>query len=276
MGLKEKLKGAWGRVSDLEDDGPQRETEAGPIPYKDISKAVKEVMKKNVDVVGRRILIPAYYVIHFSEGDRNARAEVEDVLCSELKDELFSEMRKINPEQNKRDIFIEIETDPDLANGQFRIDHRMKIPESSDNTVPTVKPPAAEASRDSDFKPTVIEKVKEPHSGDEQKTVIQRPGAFGFKIVIETDVEKKTLSFTKNLISIGRASQDDVVLESEDFSISRSHATLETRDGNFYITPAGINGTFLNDEELELKKERQVFPGDELRIMDYQLRIELQ
>ena len=45
------------------------------------------------------------------------------------------------------------------------------------------------------------------------------------------------------------------------------------RDEMYYLTPSGINGTFVNGEELELKKEVQVFPEDEIKIMNYKLTI---
>lgn len=107
-------------------------------------------------------------------------------------------------------------------------------------------------------------------------TIPRHSPTLNYRITIENEVEKKTLSFSKSLISIGSASQDDIVLESKDFSIARSHAILEFQGGDFYLTPTGINGTFLNKKELELKKAKQVHPGDELRIMNYMLRIEFQ
>ncbi|MFQ5677353.1 MAG: hypothetical protein ACE5G1_15805, partial [bacterium] len=99
MAFKNKLKNAWKRVSDLDDDtesAKKQSKEKERIPYKEISKHIKEIMKEHVDVVGRKILIPNYYAIFFNEIDRNLRLEVEDVMCEELKEELFHEMRKIN------------------------------------------------------------------------------------------------------------------------------------------------------------------------------------
>jgi len=148
MAFKEKLKGAWRRVSNLDDETQSiRKKVDDRIPYKVISKKLKEIMEENVDVVGRRILIPNFYTIYFNESDRNMRLEVEDVMCNELKEELFHEMRKINPEQSKGDLVISINTDPAIEKGQFKVVHRMKKPSreeerlSLDKTASEIMPP---------------------------------------------------------------------------------------------------------------------------------------
>ncbi len=284
MGLKDKLKGAWNRVSDLDDESASAKEQASAgdrIPYKKISKEIKELMKKNVDVVGRKILIPGYYIVYFSEEDREMRKDVEDVMCEELREELYPEMRKINPEQTKRDILIEAGTDPDVELGKFRIEYRMKRPAPGERK-PTASPkpkPTSQAAPppddDKDLMATVIEQptVSEPNA-DDMATVIQTPaGTDSFSITVKSPNSENAHQFTKKKISIGRASQDDVVLESEDFSISRGHALLELRDNKFFLTPVGVNGTHLNGEELALKTDVEVNRGDEIKIMNYTLTI---
>lgn len=282
MGLKDKMKNVWKRVSDLEDEtagARGQATASDKIPYKEISRKLKEVMKQNVDVVGRKILIPNYYCVYFSEGDREARVEVENVLCEELKEELFPEMRKINPEQNKREMVIEIHTDSSLEKGQFRIAHHMKKPEAGEeakaaSATPQTSPPPPKppVSDENDFKETIIEQ-RPQFTSDDQATIIQRPAEIRYKLLVDSADDQKEIEVTKDSLTIGRSSQDDVVLESSDFSISRAHAVLSTRDGNHYLLPSGINGTFLNGQELELKKEVQITPADEIKIMNYKLKI---
>ncbi|MFQ5772567.1 MAG: FhaA domain-containing protein [bacterium] len=281
MGLKDKMKKAWKRVSDLEDDSEMAQSQAKEderISYKDISKKLKEIMKQNVDVVGRKIIIPNYYAIYFNEVDRNKRLEVEDVLCDELKEELYHEMRKINPEQNKREMLIEIKTDSSLTNGQFRVEHHIKKPEQAEEIEKVSEMDAAveqpRVEDENDYKQTVVERIPPKFSNDEQKTIVQRPvNELLYKLSVDSGERKEEIVITKESISIGRGSQDDVVLQSPDFSISRSHATLELRAGEYFLIPLGINGTFLNGQELELKKEVRISPDDEIKIMDYTLKI---
>ena len=276
MAFKEKLKGAWRRVSNLDDETQSiRRKVDDRIPYKVISKKLKEIMEQNVDVVGRRILIPNFYTIYFNESDRNMRLEVEDVMCNELKEELFHEMRKINPEQSKGDVVISVNTDPAIEKGQFKIVHRMKKPSekegaSLDKTASEIMTPPDE----NDLQQTIVEAAPDFTAADEQKTIVQMPeNSVLYKLHIHTDDGTNEQLVTKETVTIGRSSQDDVVLESSDFSISRAHATLEMRDDMYYLTPVGINGTFVNGAEMELKKEVQVFPEDEIKIMNYKLTI---
>ncbi len=276
MAFKQKLKGVWRRVSNLDDETQSiRRKVDDRIPYQVISKKLKEIMQQNVDVVGRRILIPNYYTLYFNETDRNMRLEVEDVMCNELKEELFHEMRKINPEQSKGDVVISVNTDPAIEKGQFKIVHRMKKPSeergaSLDKTASEIMPPLDE----NDSQQTIIEGAPDFTAADEQQTIVQMPeSSVLYKLLIHTDDGTNEQLVTKEMVTIGRSSQDDIVLESSDFSISRAHATLEMRDDMYYLTPVGINGTFVNGEEMELKKEVQVFPEDEIKIMSYKLTI---
>lgn len=278
MGLKDKAKGIWKRVTDLDDDQGSANGMADDknrIPYKDISKKLKEVMKQNVDVVGRKIIIPGYYAINFSESDRKMRIEVEDVLCEELKEELYHEMRKINPEQNKRDLQIELKTDPDLDAGAFSIDFHVKKPETGETASDEsagVHPSAEESAMD--YQATVVEQQVEDLSDDAQTVVVPRAqDKVRYKILVDSGEEKKEIDVVKETISIGRSSKDDVKLSSPDFSISRSHAVISVREGNYYITPSGINGTLLNGEELTLNEETAFSAEDEIRILNYTLVI---
>lgn len=280
MGLKDKVKNAWQRVSDLDDESADAKDQAKAgdrIPYKEISKSLKELMKKNVDVVGRKILIPNYYAILFSQHDREMRAEVEDVLCSELRDELYPEMRKINPEQTKSTIVIEVQTDPGLEKGQFNIRFSMKKPAATPEPKASPPPPAPPEhlpNTESDLKETIVE-APETFDADDMPTMVQPPPAAPVQVKLKVESAGKTQEFVldKATVVMGRASTDDVTLESADFSISRKHAVIELRDGQYFLTPNGVNGTLLNGEELELEKEVAVSPDDEIAIMDYKIKI---
>ena len=190
MAFKEKLKGAWRRVSNLDDETQSiRRKVDDRIPYKVISKKLKEIMEQNVDVVGRRILIPNFYTIYFNESDRNMRLEVEDVMCSELKEELFHEMRKINHEQSKGDVVVSVNTDPAIEKGQFKVVHRMKKPSeeegaSLDKTASEIMTPQEEK----DLQQTVVEAAPDFTAADEQQTIVQMPESpVLYKLLIHTD-----------------------------------------------------------------------------------------
>jgi hypothetical protein len=278
MGLKDKAKGIWKRVSDL-DDGSESvnslSKEKERIPYKDISKKLKEVMKSNVDVVGRKIIIPNYYAIYFNKADRKMREEVEDVVCDELKEELYHDMRKINPEQNKRDLCIEVKTDATIENSEFRIGFHIKKAEPGEKIIEEETPvQEPNVENEIDYKETVIEQTPSTIADDKQTVIMQRPtDEILYKLLVDSGEEKQEIEVTKKTITIGRGSKDDVCLLSPDFSISRSHAKITLKDDEYYLTPFGINGTLLNGQELELNEESKISAGDEIKIMNYSIKI---
>jgi hypothetical protein len=67
--------------------------------------------------------------------------------------------------------------------------------------------------------------------------------------------------------TIGRSPDCDIFLD--DVTVSRRHAVLVQRDGDFFIEDQGsLNGTFLNRERIESSR---IEDGDELQIGKYRL-----
>jgi len=269
------IKDIWKRVSDLDGESAAVEKVAGEgrIPFKEVSKKLKEVMNKNTDVVGRKIIIPNYYAIHFGEEDRQSRREVEDVMADELRQELYHEMRKTDPEKSKAEIIVEMKTDRSLERGEFRIEHHVKKPEATAGAVDSDQVTAAAAiETDEDVKATVVEQV-DILDAEDQATIVQSPATkVLYKLLVDDGQSKRKIDITERKISIGRSRDDDVVLESPELTISRAHARLELRKGKFFLFPSGINGTYLNDKELELEKEISISRKDEIRIAEYRLK----
>ncbi len=75
--------------------------------------------------------------------------------------------------------------------------------------------------------------------------------------------EKKEFSFDKPLIHIGRALDNDLVIEN--LSVSRRHAQIEDENGRFYVTDLGsANGTFVNGNRVQkqlLKDQDEISVG---------------
>jgi hypothetical protein len=68
--------------------------------------------------------------------------------------------------------------------------------------------------------------------------------------------------------SIGRSPDCDIFLD--DVTVSRRHAVLIRRDGEFFIEDQGsLNGTFLNRRRIE--SSSRIADGDELQIGKYRL-----
>jgi pSer/pThr/pTyr-binding forkhead associated (FHA) protein len=81
------------------------------------------------------------------------------------------------------------------------------------------------------------------------KLVIIQPGHASRELKVETD-----------LVTIGRALDNLIALE-DDSNVSRYHAELESRSGDFWLVDLeSRNGTTVNDQAIDL--ERQLEDGD--------------
>jgi len=90
-------------------------------------------------------------------------------------------------------------------------------------------------------------------------------------IVVKGLEEGVTQPFSEQCISIGRRTDNQVVLEAD--NISRNHAAIERRDGKYFVRDLeSANGTYLNEERIDLAELRD---GARLRIGNYTLTVSL-
>lgn len=75
--------------------------------------------------------------------------------------------------------------------------------------------------------------------------------------------------------SIGRASDNDWVLPDPDRYISGHHATVDYRDGAYYLRDTSTNGVFVNrsDQPVGRGAPLRLYDGDELRMGDYVFQV---
>ncbi|MCI0663301.1 MAG: FHA domain-containing protein [Acidobacteria bacterium] len=90
-------------------------------------------------------------------------------------------------------------------------------------------------------------------------------------IVVKGLEEGVTQPFIEDRITIGRRSDNHLVLD--DDNISRQHISIERREGHYFVSDLGsANGTFLNDQRID---STQLKEGDRLRIGGYILIVSL-
>jgi FHA domain-containing protein/type VI secretion system protein len=73
--------------------------------------------------------------------------------------------------------------------------------------------------------------------------------------------------------TLGRGPGNDLVLEDPGKYISRSHARVECRDGDYYLSDIGSNPSVLNGRLLGNGRETALQDGDQLVIGDYQIDV---
>lgn len=75
--------------------------------------------------------------------------------------------------------------------------------------------------------------------------------------------------------TIGRTPDNDLVLEDPHKSISRKHAQIKCRDGNYFLLDLGSNPSLINGLALGSGKEAQLSQGDRITIGDYLIDVVL-
>lgn len=92
------------------------------------------------------------------------------------------------------------------------------------------------------------------------------------KLIVENDKNELSIhDFVGNMITVGRATTNDLVLDER--NISRHHFQLELVDNRIVITDSGsYNSTFVNDREIN--EPTEIFIGDIISAGDYNIYIE--
>ena len=86
----------------------------------------------------------------------------------------------------------------------------------------------------------------------------------------------KTLD--RGTIGIGRAAQNDWVLQDPERILSKQHCTVLYRDGGYFLTDLSVNGTFLNDSEQRIPRDQtvQIKDGDHFVLGEYEIAVTVQ
>jgi len=87
-------------------------------------------------------------------------------------------------------------------------------------------------------------------------------------------LEKKKGAPFSDMITVGRTGNNDVVIN--DITVSRFHAYFKQKGKDWVVCDAGSkNGTHLDDQRLEARKERPLSNGDKVRIGDIETSFHL-
>ncbi len=77
--------------------------------------------------------------------------------------------------------------------------------------------------------------------------------------------------------SIGRASDNDWILPDPERYVSGHHASIEYRDGGYWLTDTSSNGTYVNEEPAPISDigPQALKDGDRLRLGDYEVIVSI-
>jgi len=260
------------------------------IPFSKISQKLKFAIEENIDEIGKKVVIPNRFKIFFSQFDRNMRCDVEDILKSELEEELYN----ISKEWNNRNIenfYVEIQSDDYLKPGDFYIEcsldrsiskmEKNKISEKVGSLQQTLIENEFDPKDDYNRSLNAERKFLPLISDDAIKIIQETKTSFNkdknriYILKISYNDEEKYIDFENGVYTIGRSERCDICLKSTDHKISRRHIELIMENDKIFVMPLGIIGTYLNGEKLELGKKREIFIKDQIKIEDYTFELKL-
>jgi hypothetical protein len=107
-----------------------------------------------------------------------------------------------------------------------------------------------------------------PEDSDEPAEALENLGVQGPALVVRSGGGRAGEMFPLDgETTVGRSPDCGIFLD--DVTVSRKHAVLRERDGNFFIEDQGsLNGTFVNRKRVE---SAQLDDGDELQVGKYRL-----
>jgi FHA domain/zinc-ribbon domain len=116
---------------------------------------------------------------------------------------------------------------------------------------------------------TTTATYKVGETGEIEEVQLEDVVAGGAALVIRSGGGRSGESFPldSDRLSIGRRPDSDIFLD--DVTVSRDHAILVRRGGEYYLDDCGsLNGTYVNRERIE---SHRLVDGDELQVGKYKL-----
>ncbi len=249
MGLFSGLEGSLEKYI----EGFFRDKFKGRVQPLEMAKRLAREMRDRKRVSISRVYAPNEYTIYLHPEDYRAVSSIAPLLAGELQDYLIQKAREKNftlvaPPR------VEIQEDAAVVEGQMRIEGRFgeavcTTGEEGDRPV---------IAREGEFEDT-LEYQPARHTAP---VPVVPPGPRARLVVTAGPQEGKVFPLQTTTMVIGRRDTCDVVLS--DSSVSRRHAQLEYRGGEYVLTDLGsTNGVYVNGVRVHAKV---LAPGDTIKM----------
>jgi hypothetical protein len=211
-------------------------------------KLAKEMDDHRVVSVSR-VYVPNEYTVYLSQGDREQFDGYENSLLSELEEYLSEHARResyalLTPAR------VALETDDDLALGEFGIATRMVQPRHGSR--PEEPDEQVEAGATMIYKHPIAQSTEE---ASPEELGLEREVA-----VLSWDGQR--LRVDKRRVVLGRSRECDIQIE--DANVSRRHAELRQEGTSFWIVDLdSTNGLEVNGRRV---KRAKLDPGDSFTV----------
>ena len=205
----------------------------------EIARKLAKEMDEHRTVSVSRVYAPNEYTVYLSSGDREQFSGYENSLLAEL-EEYLSEHATRESYALLTPVRVVLETDDDLALGEFGIAARMVQPRRGHREEPEER---AEPGATMIYSPT---EEHEDESGDAESGVA----------VLSWDGQSRRIEGQRAVLGRSR----DCEIQIEDANVSRRHAELRREDDGFWIVDLdSTNGVEVDGRRV---KRAKLDPGD--------------
>lgn len=230
----------------------------------ELARKLAKEMDEHRSVSVSRVYVPNDYTVYLSTVDRHQFASYEGSLVGELQ-EYLTEHAKRERYALLTPPHVTMETDTDLAIGEFGIAARVRQPNDLVPALPGLSRSAARAGGpvapsgpppQQEPAPTMIYRAAGPPQEDDAP-----PPSVERQLVTIT-VAGVVHPVTSARVVLGRSRECDVTLA--DSNVSRRHAELVQEGATYWLVDLGsTNGTLLNGRRITREKLQ---PGDRITI----------
>jgi hypothetical protein len=210
----------------------------------ELARKLAKEMDDHKTVSVSRVYVPNEYTVFLSSSDREQFEGYEDSLRAELEEYIGEHARResyaaLTPPK------VLLETDDDLAVGEFGIATRMVQPKRGSHA-PDEPEDQVESGATMIYKP-----VQQPTAAAAEDLVLEREAA-----VLSWDGQTRRVD--KRRVVLGRSRECDIQVE--DANVSRRHAELRQEGATYWIVDLdSTNGIEVNGKRV---KRAKLEPGD--------------
>jgi hypothetical protein len=246
-GLESKIEGLFEGLF-----GRAFRTHVQPV---ELARKLAKEMDEHRSVSVSRVYVPNEYTLYLSSSDRTQFAAYEGSLVGELQEYLSEHARRegyalLSPPR------VLLQTDDDLAMGEFGIATRVAEPEERGPATPTPLSPPVPAPAVAAPEATVIYRAA-PEAERPEPAPEPPPAA-------TLTVGGRVVKLSSRRVVVGRSRECDVQLE--DGNVSRRHFELvrENADAWVVVDLGSTNGTEVNGRRVSGRK--QLDDGDRITV----------
>jgi len=268
---------------DLDEQGQPRARSRWDDFLVAIAREIEQSMQREMFTPpGGPTYIPREYIVFLNpEDDSEWQGEKREGLERGLYHILSERAKELagDNEFQTRTLTVELRVDPGLERGRFRVQHVWDSETQKTMVRPRKRADAPAADAADQGLATIAEER------EDEATIVRprKPAEPTFSVLVRRDVPGGDTAppdvrpFYKDEITIGRGSSQvkvDLRLEG-DLEVSRTHATLSRREGEFTILCQGANPILLEgNREIPANERATVKPGDKIIICSYELTVQ--